>query len=337
MKSLLALVALTAVAHADDVPSLRLDLETFADADWMHRDGADVTQFRLDRGEAGATVGLASYAGAELRLESIRSGVAGGSAGIDGDSLVMRVKRAQIFARDLELGDFTIGGAMGVVPDPWISALETDYPLRPLSATASEGLLGWATGDLAVQGRIAYGPARLTVNIGNGEGLSYPERNDGKTTTGVLEVMPVDHLRIFAMGRDGSIGPARVRDQRLGGGATLSMPIASAGVELVRAYGVGDLGDVTAWTAAGWAELRPIDRVAFSLRGSTMRFDDGHRTSVGGAVAFAPPVKRATLRLWFAIDRTTSTGTADPVPALDPGTATTFLLIVSTTAPYVIP
>ena len=191
-----ALACIPALAHAE-IPTfthlphhrLVLELELFTDADWIRRDGPDLTQFRLDRGEVGATVGLGPNAGTELRLESLRSSAEGGALGIGGDSIVVRVKRAQVFGH-YEIDDVRLEGAAGITPDPWIGALESGYTLRPLSATGSERLLGWPTSDLAAVARVAYGPVRLDVSFGNGEGLAYPERNNGKTTTAVVEALP---------------------------------------------------------------------------------------------------------------------------------------------------
>jgi len=41
-------------------------------------------------------------------------------------------------------------------------------------------------------------------------------------------------------------------------------------------------------------------------------------------------------RLWLALDRTTTSGAAMPIPGADAGAATTLLLIVSTTAPFTV-
>jgi hypothetical protein len=350
---------------------LELDLEMFGTGAYTSSTGPAFSEFRLDRGEAGAIVGLGSYMGTELRLESIRSAANGGELGIDGDSIVVRVKRAQVF------GDYDVAGtpaplvlhgALGVTPDPWIMALETDYPLRPLSATASERVLGWPTSDLAGLGRVTYGPVRLSVSFGNGDGLDYPERNNGKTTTAVIEALPLDlpeaRLRLAGVARDGSVGPARVRDRRFGGAATLWTPLVGAGAELVQAYGIADRGDLEALAVSGWAEVRPAKPLALVGRFSTIGYANGggRASSFGGAVALEPWRERTYdhrwvescdtqrhdqqrcigmptvgyARLWLALDRTTTSGAAMPIPGADSGAATTLLLIVSTTAPFTV-
>jgi hypothetical protein len=203
--------------------------------------------------------------------------------------------------------------------------------VRPLSATASERLLDWPTSDLAALGRVTYGPARLSVAFGNGEGQRYPERNTGKTTTAVAEVTALadPYIKIAAMYRDGSVGPASTREQRYGGSATIAAPLASAGVEVVRALGVGERGEVEAWVFGGWAEVRPYGPLVLAARGATAGYDGGRASTAGGAIA----AMRGPTRVWLAVDRTTTSGTAMPLPT-DAGTATTLQLIVSTTADW---
>ena len=350
---------------------LGLELELFGTGAYTSSAGPAFSEVRLDRGEAGAIIGLGDYMGTELRLESIRSAERGGALGIAGDTIIIRVKRAQVFG-DYDFANtptqLAMHGALGVTPDAWITALETDYPLRPLSATASERVLGWPTSDLAALGRVTYGPVRLSVSFGNGEGLDYPERNNGKTTTGVVEAVPLNtedvRLRLAGVVRDGSVGPARVRDRRFGGAATVWTQLVGAGAEVVQAYGIGDRGDLEALALAGWAEVRPISKLAFVGRFTTIGYanDGGRASSFGGAIALEPwrdqPYEPAHhsywmthsakqqrcigtrssgyARLWLAIDRTTTSGAAMPIPGADAGAATTLLLIVSTTAPFTV-
>lgn len=318
---------------------LRLDLRLYAAARWVQHAGADVTEVRLDRGEVGVRVGITPATAAELRLEAIRSAGEGGTLGVDGDSLVARVKVAQV-GGTIDAGPVRIDGALGLVRDPWIASLESADPLLPLSRTASERLLDWPTSDLAVEVRASLGPARLVLSLGNGEGLRYPERNTGKTTTAVLEVVPVHtkalRLVLAGVARDGSVGAASVRDRRAGGGATIATPFARAGIEAVRAWGLADRGDVTGTVLAGWADATPIPWLSLAARGATLQIQGGRSSSFGGALAVTPwPSPRGDLRLWLAIDRQTTSGTASPVPGAATGDATVFMLIASAEAPYI--
>ncbi len=355
--------------------ALELDLELFGTGAYTDRDGPALSEFRLDRGELGTVVAFGRALGGELRFESVRSAGQGGALGVQGDSIVIRVKRAQVFGDvaftngSIDRHDLRLHGALGITPDPWITALETDYPLRPLSATASERVLGWPTSDLGALARVVYGPVRASVAFGNGEGLDYPERNDGKTTTAVIEAVPFERrraarLRVAGVFRDGSVGPARVRDRRFGASATLWTPRVTAGGELVQAYGIADRGDLEARALAGWAEVRPMPELALVGRATTINYTvgGGRATSWGGAVALEPwqgatqihgtanwctsgrrsytrceyRPTTGVVRLWLAVDRTTTSGNAMPIPGADAGNATTVLVIASTTAPFTV-
>ncbi len=353
-RSMLAIALLAPVASADDAPPeapqafatwpaarLELELELFSSARWTKQPGDDLTELRLDRGELGARVALTPHAAAELRVESVRSAGEGGALGVDGDSTITRVKYAQVTGT-VDAGLVRIDGALGFVPDAWIRTLEDGYPLRPLSRTASERLLGWPTADLAAEVRASIGPVRLTVNAGNGEGLRYPEQNTGKTTTVVLELVPVHtrglRLSIAGVGRDGSLGAASVRDRRAGGGATVVTPLARGGVEVVRAWGLADHGEVVGTALAGWAEATPIAQVSVAARGATLGIMGGRSSTFGGAVAVTPWIsKHGELRLWLAVDRQTTSGSASPLPGAATGDATVVMLVASATAPFSVP
>lgn len=321
------LLASARLAAADG----RADVEVFASANATARSGDTLAEYRLDRGELGGTGDLGTWAGAELRVESVRSASDGGTLGIDGDSLVLRVKRARVFVHG-EQGAVRGGVELGAIADPWIAWLERGYTVRPLSPTASERLLGWQVSDLAIGAWGSWDRVRVAVSSGNGEGLSFPERNTGKTTTGVAEVAIVDGLVVAGMVRDGSVGPASVRDRRVGGGIAATFPQVRGGLEIVRAYGVGDRGDVDATALAGWAEGKLADRVFVAVRGQTARFStDGNASTFGGGVSYA--VDRDHARIWLAFDRATTDGTAQPLAGADAGASTTFQLIFSADAP----
>lgn len=325
----------------DGPPRLRVDLELYARAQQVRRTGDDLSEVTLDRGELGATIALGDQADAELRLETIRSAAGGGALGIDGDSTVIRVKTAQVEGARA-FGSLSLGGALGFVPDPWIRALEQDYTVKPLSRTASERLLGWPTSDLSARVTTGAGPVHATVTFGNGEGLSYPERNSGKTTTAVLSVTAVDtkDIRLVASGvaRNGSIGVASIRDHRFGGGVTAVSPWVRGGAEIVAAYGLGDRADVEALVLGGWADGKVFDggawRLFASARGATLHIESaggGRESTFGGALAVEP---HTGLRVWLAVDRQTTSGNAMPLLGADPGDATTLMLIASAIAPF---
>lgn len=337
----------TGWADAPVHPKARLDVELTTQARAIVQAGEDLTDLRLDRGELGAVVDVTPDVGAEFRLEAIRSASDGGSLGVDGDSTVVRVKYAQVVGGHALTPWLRIDGAMGFVPDPWIRSLEDAYPLKALSRTGSERLLGWQPSDLALFAQMAAGPVRLAVHVGNGEGLRFPERNSGKTTTAVLgvEVLATRVVRLDAavVGRDGSIGAGAIRDRRLGAQASIATPWLRAGGEVVRAWGIGNRGDLEGWLAEGWAEGHVLASGYVAARAATLGYlDHGGRTSTfGGAVAYEPwreagdrtERERGRVRVWLAVDRVTTRGDAMPVLGADSGDATTIMLIASALAP----
>lgn len=319
-----------------------IDLELTSFARYASKAGTNLSEVRLDRGELGARLALGSHGAAELRLEAIRSATDGGALGIDGDSMVVRIRYARVMVR-MAAGPVALEGSLGFVQDPWIRALEDGYTLKPLSRTGTERLLGWPPADLGALVRAVFGPARLSIVVGNGEGQRYPERNTGKTTTAVLEVVAVNtqatRVSVAAVVRDGSIGVARIRDRRAGGGAALITPWVRAGAEVVKAWGIGDRGDAEGTVLGGWAEGRIVEHVFVGARGASLGFSAGGRLSTfGGALAVEPwrDGSAGRLRLWLAIDRMTSSGAAMPLPGADPGDATVAMLILSAVAPFVL-
>lgn len=336
-----------------------VELELTSQAQVTIREGSDLSELRLDRAELGGRLPLGALAAAELRLEAIRSAVEGGALGIDGNSTVFRLRTAQVLAAR-DLGDTVrLEGAFGFAPDVWLRSAEDGYTVKPLSRTGSERLLGWPATDLAGVVRVSVGPARATVSVGNGEGPQFPERNTGKTTTGLLELAPVasPQLRVVLAGvvRDGSIGVASIRDRRYGGGATLVTPRVRGGVEAMLALGLGDQPATEGLMLGAWADVRLVDRVHLAGRGATMGLADGggRISTFGGGVAYEPWLEpteaswrgpagadpgraRGRLRIWLAVDRVTTTGGAMPVPGAEAGAATQLMLVASAIAPFIL-
>ena len=126
----------------------------------------------------------------------------------------------------------------------------------------------------------------------------------------------------------------------LSGAATITAPVVSAGVELVRALGIADRGDAQAWVISGWGEARPMAHFAVDARFATVGYDagGGRFTSAGGAFAVEPWKDHGNgrLRFWLALDRTSSSGSAMPLAGADPADATTLLLVASATAPFIL-
>jgi hypothetical protein len=92
--------------------------------------------------------------------------------------------------------------------------------------------------------------------------------------TAVIDITPVTTtsmtLRASGMARDGSIGVASIRDRRFGGALAAITPWVRGGVELAKAYGIGDRGDLEGVLAGGWADAGLGARMFISARASTL-------------------------------------------------------------------
>lgn len=279
------------------VVALRVHGELVTGAVVTRAAGRTDRRFTLDRAELGAAATIGDHATAELVLEAVRSAAPDSAAGIDGNSLLARVKRAAVGARR-GFADVDVEASLGLVADPWLAAL-ADAPLRTFGVTTAEeqGLV--ASSDLGVAARASYRDrAALALAVTNGEGAHQDERNPGKDTSVVATVRAPTSLGAFALhlyGRDGSAGPASVRSHRAGAALAWHHPRGFAGgAELVRAWGVGERGDVTAWTADVWADLAIARGVGWGARWDQVVLD---------APAGAPDRWRATAGLWLELDR----------------------------------
>jgi len=116
---------------------LYVELELTSQARMTSRDGEDLSELRLDRGEFGGRLPLGKQAAAELRFEAIRSALEGGSLGIDGDSMVFRLRTAQLLGKHDVSDRLRVEAALGFVPDVWLRSVEDNYTVKPLSRTGS--------------------------------------------------------------------------------------------------------------------------------------------------------------------------------------------------------
>ena len=312
------------------------EFEMFAHGLELRAGDARRSEAALSRAEVGLQIGFASNADrlggqataeafGELRLEAIRSTTPQSGFGVDGDSLVLRVKRARVFGQ-WHVARATLHAEVGMVADPWLQGLDADPGLRPLLPSVSESDLYQWSSDLGAVVSGQLGPVRATLAVVNGEGRNFAERNTGKNTTGMLDAtFPLGQvaqqparLWLAAMGRDGSYGPGAARDHRFGAASMLVTSVGSAGVEVVRGLGIAGRGDVTAWASAAWLHV-PVPMFSrWSFAGRFARSDfaidndplTGRKQSVLGAVSMV------VLPGWQATDVAALRGTLTPASAL---------------------
>lgn len=209
-------------------------------------------EFDLRRAELAMHVNPTENFGALIRIEAIRSATPESLLGVDGNSLLVRVKHAYGHAQT-QLGPIYGELRLGMIPDAWIEALERNYDFRGLSPTLSEGGLFFDTSDLggglvlSTRGRgfFSKDAIRLSIAATNGEGRNEIERNRGKNITTALSVQPVvanflgGDFRVGLHGfyRYGSLGVGAARDDRGGLGFSARHHRFELGAEWIRAAG----------------------------------------------------------------------------------------------------
>ncbi len=257
--ALLALACVGGAARADPPPRAAIDGELFAGYRHERTASQRFDTVELERGEAGLGLDW-SIAEAELRIESVRSAGPDSLTGIDGDSLVLRVKRAWAGVA-VRPGGLDLSARGGLIADPWVATLERSYDARAAAPTLAESSELFDTSDLGGALTAAYaGRARIDLALTNGEGRTEPEQNRGKNLTAVGEARLVElpifcesaWLLVAGGARDGSRGLGSARDHRAMAALALAGPHLGAGVEVVRGWGASGRPDLTPRGAGGW-------------------------------------------------------------------------------------
>ncbi len=282
-------------------------------------------EFTLDRAELTAGFDQHGIGGFFVDFEVVRSAAPNSLIGIDGNSLVARLKKGFAFI-DPELGPGRLIGTLGVVPDPWVVTIEREFDIRGLRPIGSERAGFFVSSDLG--GTLGYSiwdeMLELTVAFLNGEGRNQIEQNTGKNTTAVLSVRPwrpqflgaEAELGLHGIFRDGSIGPGQGRNHRFGGAITFHHPRVSVGTELMFARGTDLRSDVDANVLTVWASGKILDPYlglygSFDLTNTDESLDDGAIMTIGGGV-FTDVVNTTRRLNWRTLDQ----GRAAPLQRL---------------------
>jgi hypothetical protein len=274
---------------------IAIDAEFFAGGAYTHTRQADETRFEVERGEVGTRLDYGEQASAELRLETARSVPPPDAEMGDEGALTVRAKRAWVSWREKpkRRPRFEVRG--GLIPDPWIDAIEGQYELRGLAPTAAEhaGLIDHS--DLGLSAVASWKQLRAEIAVTNGEGRARPERNRDKNTSAILSFrmpkLPGDLIvAAHVFGRGGSVGADPVQSHRLGTAMTFDGPRFGAGAELVNGWGVGDRADVAAMAGGIWGYATLKGRTGVAARVDwTHTIDD---TDLEGNA------RTATLSIW---------------------------------------
>jgi hypothetical protein len=312
---------------------LTLDAQLFAGYHAsFFADDQTFNAFVLDRAELGTAWRGRDEVGAELRLEAVRSAGEGSLLGVDGDSLVLRVKRAWAFwGADLPAG-LTLRLDGGLVPEPLITEVERTYALRGLAPLLAESGGLFDTSDLGAVLHLTAWDARLRLALSatNGEGRNAREQNEGKTIGATLGLTALRtdaglDLVLFGVYRDGSVGVGRARDDRFGGGFALRHPDAGLGALFLAADGYAGDSDRRAQGIEAWADARLLwDALGVAVRFERLTFEPGDdaeasRQRVTGALfgdidAWAAGLQR--FRVYLAYENDGADEGASPFPGV---------------------
>ena len=318
-----------ALADDGDARPLALGVraELIAGALATRTDGRDDRRFTLERAELTAEADVSQRAHGEVTIEAVRSADPDSAAGIDGNSILVRVKRASVGLAATPTANLDIAGEVGLIADPWLAALG-DFPLRTLGVAVVEeaGLI--ASSDLGATAELRYREVvTLRLALTNGEGAHQVERNQGKDTSVVLEVRPpldrrLGRLDVLLYARDGSLGVASARDHRAGAAVVWHHPRAAAGFDVVRAWGAGGRADLTAWALEAWGDARLVGALGVGLRWDRVDLaasdgdaDPGDRARFTGGLWY----ERAGVRL-IAGYRRERTGPGAPIAGVPAAT-----------------
>lgn len=263
---------LTYETEGEDVGlAIAVDAEIYAGGAWERSDAGTGSAFELERGEVGTRLAYGDRLRAELRLETVRSlGDPAMPEASDG-ALLVRGKRAWLAWQDRPTRGALLEVRGGLIPDPWIEAVESGYELRALRPTIGEsaGLLD--TADLGVAAVVASRIARLQLAVTNGEGHARIEQNRGKDVSGLLSLRLPRVARSLdisshVLARSGSDGPDGGRNHRVGVALTVDGARHGGGMEWLGAWGVAGDPGVKSFSAGWWGYATITARTGVAAR-----------------------------------------------------------------------
>ena len=185
---------------------------------------------------------------ARVALMPVRTGGGSGAIGINGEALVYTL---QVAEAGYTRGPVTL--AAGLVDDPW--AISSNATWGGQTFAPGFGVMnGWTVrSDLGAV--VAFHQEWLAASVTwtTGEGVDRPERNDGKTLSGLVTAhLPKVPLSVTLYGSEGSVGLSSARNHRAGGRLHGETPHLRYGAETTLAWGVGGVGSRTPRAASGW-------------------------------------------------------------------------------------
>lgn len=233
------------------------------------------SNFDLDRAELGIQSPETNMWGGELRLESIRSAGPNSLMGIDGDSLLLRIKRAWGYGQ-WQGKHWKVQSRFGLIPDPWHLIVMNSFPLRALGPSQGEREGLQDTSDLGASVQVTYRQQKLFMSLTNGEGRRFQEQNQGKNLLfGADFLIPLSwaSLKLSTAYRDGSKGTSSGREHRLYFASHLRANKVHLGTISAKAWGLRNRPTLEAFSAEFWLATWLVPKyLGFFLQGEWIEY-----------------------------------------------------------------
>ncbi|MFZ9889357.1 MAG: hypothetical protein ACO3JL_17830 [Myxococcota bacterium] len=236
-------------------------LYTGFESDWV--EGVAAPRFTLARADLGFGYGFSEHTGVLLRFETIRSAGPESLYGIDGNSLLARVRHGFGYARGA-FGPVEVEARLGMVPDVFLDTVLSTFDLRVTGPLAAEQSGLFDTSDLGASVALSAWQGVIDVRLAltNGEGRAMTEQNGGKNTTVAASLRTPrffllgepGQVGVHLVGREGSRGLASVASHRVGGALSFAHPAFHLGGSYVYGFGVEHRSDRQAHVLELWAD-----------------------------------------------------------------------------------
>ena len=265
-------------------------------------------EFELSRIQLSGWVSYEELAGVNITVDTVRSSSSRSYFGVDGDAILPRLKWA--FAETTPWKHY-LSLRAGIVPDLLLQYAEASWGFRVQGPTGLERDGLFTPGDLgaSVEAALPWQLGSVALQLGNGEGISLREQNNGKNLTAALRVAPLraraPDLLLHALFRDGSIGAGSAADRRVSGGLTYAGARLGLGAIATAALGYRGIGD--RWAAHLTTWLRGELPACFALLGRAdvlwpeMSQRDSVQLRLIGGLAYSLP---ALMRLLISYEGT---------------------------------
>jgi len=224
--------------------------------------------FELSRIQLSGWLSYEELAGVNITVDTVRSSANRSYVGIDGDAILPRLKWA--FAETTPWKHY-LSLRAGIVPDLLLQYAEASWGFRVQGPTGLERDGLFSPGDLGASMEVAlpWQVGSVALQVGNGEGITMREQNNGKNITAALRMAilrsSAPDLLVHFLFRDGSIGVGSAADRRASGGLTYASRRLGVGAIATMALGYRGLGDRWAGHLSTW--LRGELPARFALLG----------------------------------------------------------------------